>query len=269
MDTASDNGSEPRIFLSYADNFPEHVVLFIHGYPLSSQMWVPQLEGLAGTVWGIAPDLRGCGESGTPGGAVTMTDYAEDCVALLDELGLEDPVVVCGLSMGGYVALELFRLHPDRVSALVLAATKAGADTDEGKAGRDKNAQIARDDGVEAIASAILPKMFAPQTVADDPELVAEVREIMTSGSVEGVVGALEAMRDRIDSTPTLAKIGVPTLVLHGADDQLMPPAEGEKLKAGIPGAELVLIEGAGHLLNLEQPDLFNDALLDFLSTLP
>ncbi|MFN8421914.1 MAG: alpha/beta fold hydrolase [Anaerolineae bacterium] len=266
MDVPSDNGSEPRIFLSYADNFPEHVVLFIHGYPLSSQMWGPQLEGLSGMVWGIAPDLRGCGESGTPGGPVTMTDYAEDCVALLDELGLEDPVVVCGLSMGGYVALEFYRRHPDRVAGLVLAATKAGADTDEGKAGRDKMIGMAEDQGVDAVVNTMLPKMFAPNTAADDPELIEEVRDIMASTSVEGVVGALGAMRDRVDSTPTLATIAVPTLILHGAADTLMPPAEAEKLRDGIAGAELVMIEGAGHLLNMEQPDAFNDALLDFLS---
>lgn len=265
MDTASENGSEPRIFLSYADNFPEHVVLFIHGYPLSSQMWLPQLDGLSGLVWGIAPDLRGCGDSGTPGGDVTMGDYAEDCVALLDELGLEDPVVVCGLSMGGYVALELYRRHPDRVAGLVLASTKAGADSDEGKAGRNKTAQLAKDAGVQAVANAMLPKMFAPETVANDPELVADISEMMNSTSVEGVVGALEAMRDRADSTASLALIAVPTLILHGVADTLMPPSEAENLRRGIPGAQLVLLEGAGHLLNLERPDEFNDALLAFL----
>lgn len=268
MDTASDNGAEPRIYLSYADNTPEHNVLFIHGYPLSSLIWAPQLDELGGVAYCVAPDLRGFGESGTPGGDVTMADYADDCIALLDELGLEDPVVVCGLSMGGYVALELQRRYPDRVSALILASTKAGADSDEAKAGRDKAAQTARDQGVEAIAASMLPKMLAAATYAEKPELVADVHEILRSASVDGVVGALGAMRDRVDSTPLLARIGVPTLVLHGRDDTLMPPAEAERLAAGIPGAKLTVIPDAGHLVNLEQHEAFNDAIVEFLLTL-
>lgn len=268
MDTAHENGAEPNIFLSYADNSPEHTILFIHGYPLSSVMWAPQLEGLAGVAYCVAPDLRGFGESGTPGGPVSMGDYADDCVALLDELDLVDPVVVCGLSMGGYVALELQRRHPDRVAALILASTKAGADSDEAKAGRDKAARTARDEGPEAIAAMMLPKMMAAATYAEDPDLVADVNEIMRHTGVEGIVGALGAMRDRIDSTPLLGAIDVPTLVIHGRDDTLMPLAEGEKLAAGIPDAELVVIDDAGHLVNLEQEDAFNEAIFQFLAAL-
>lgn len=268
MDTASENGTEPNILLSYADNAPEHTILFIHGYPLSSVMWAPQLDGLAGVAYCVAPDLRGFGESGTPGGAVSMADYADDCIALLDDLELDDPVVVCGLSMGGYVALELQRRHPDRVAALILASTKAGADSDEAKAGRDKAARAARDEGPEAVAATMLPKMLAAASYAEDPDLVADVNEIMRQASVEGIVGALGAMRDRIDSTPLLGAIDVPTLVIHGRDDTLMPIAEGEKLAAGIPDAHFLVVDDAGHLVNLEQEDVFNQAVFEFLAVL-
>jgi pimeloyl-ACP methyl ester carboxylesterase len=170
--------------------------------------------------------------------------------------------------MGGYVAFAFYRKYGARAAGLIFAATKAGADSPEGKAGREKNAALAQEKGAAAIAEAMLPKMLAPQSYAARPEVVAQARAMMEGTSVAGVVGALLGMRDRPDSTPTLAHINKPTLVLHGADDQLIPSKEGEAIAAGIKGATLKLIPGAGHLLNLEQPQAFNAAVNGFLQSL-
>jgi pimeloyl-ACP methyl ester carboxylesterase len=253
--------------LVYTETGAGRPLLLIHGFPLSRKMWDPQLA-LANAARVIAPDLRGHGESEAVPGPYAMDQLAADGAALLDRLHVTQPVAVCGLSMGGYVAFAFYRQFAARTAGLIFAATKAGADSAEGKAGREKNAALAQEKGAAAIAEAMLPKMFAPQTYAAQPAVVAQVKAMMESTSVAGVAGALLGMRDRSDSTPTLAQIRVPTLVLHGVDDQLIPAKEGEAIAAGIAGAQLKLIPNAGHLLNLEQPAAFNAAVSDFLKEL-
>jgi len=151
---------------------------------------------------------------------------------------------------------------------LILAATRAGADSVEGKEGRDKAAELAKTEGATAVSAGMLPKMLSPKNYESDKELVEYVKEIMGSVSLNGVVGALAAMRDRVDSTPMLGDIDVPVLIIHGADDQLIPVSEADAMYKAIPNAELVVIPDAGHLPNLEQPDIFNDAVIDFLDEL-
>jgi 3-oxoadipate enol-lactonase len=236
-------------------------ILFIHGYPLDHTIWSPQLEALDG--WRrIAPDLRGMGQSDAPDLGYSMATYASDLSALLDTLGVER-VVLCALSMGGYVAFEFLRRWRERVSGLVLIATRAGPDTAEGKRARDAAAAQAREGGAGVIAEAMLPKMLAPGA----PEaLVARVRALMAATPVPGIVGALGAMRDRPDSTsllPTLA--GLPALVIAGGSDQLMPVSEMSAMAAAVPGARLVVAPGAGHLPTLETPSVVTDALRTFL----
>ncbi len=243
-------------------------LLFIHGYPLARKIWQPQLDDLWDIARMIAPDLRGHGSSQAVPGPYSMDELAEDCRAILENLGVKQRVVLCGLSMGGYVAFAFFRKYPERVAAMILTATRAGADSAEGRAGRDKMIALAQEQGVSAIVDAMLPKLFAPATHQARPELVEDVKLIMNRMSLEGVYGDLAGMRDRPDSTPTLADIHVPTLILHGADDQLIPPSEAEKLRDGIKSATLKLLPQAGHLLNLEQPKLFNEAIRDFWQTL-
>lgn len=254
--------------MAYIDTCDQLTVLCIHGYPLNSAMWEPQMEDLAGTVRVIAPDLRGHGRSEPMPGPYSMSLLADDCLGLLDYLGIENPVVVCGLSMGGYVAFEFFRRYPERVAGLILVSTKAKPDTPEGKAARDAAIAKAKKEGVAAVAADMLPKLLASQAYDEDSELVEFVQEMMEDTSLEGMVGALQAMKDRPDSTPTLAAIDVPTLIIHGADDQLIPLSEARAMQAAIKGSELVVIPEAGHLPNLEQIDLFSDAVLDFLDTL-
>ena len=264
-DRKKTNGAREDFLMSYEDSADRAPVLWIHGYPLSSRLWDLQVGGLADIARQITPDLRGHGGSEPTAPPYSMEMFAEDCVRLLDHLGIRGPVVVGGLSMGGYVALELCRRHPARVAGLILAATRAGADSDAAKAGRDQAAALARKEGAGAIAEAMLPKMLAPGTYAEQPDLVEFVREMMQETSVDGIVGAQTAMRDRPDSTQDLPGFDVPTLVIHGEEDQLIPVAEARAMAEALPEAELVIVPGAGHLLNLEQPEIFDEAVRGFL----
>ena len=241
-------------------------VLFVHGFPLDRSMWRHQLAVLT-KCRRIAPDLRGAGASSAPVDGYAMSRYADDLVAVLGALGLKQ-VVVCGLSMGGYVAFDLVRRHGDRVKALILANTRAEPDTAEGRKGRDELAALAVREGVEGVNERLLPKLLAPSAFTRQPELVTEVREMMGRYSVPGLVGALRALRDRPDSTATLKAIRVPTLVLAGEEDQLIALEVGERMAAAIPGARFVTIPDAGHLAPLEQPIPTSSALAEFLASL-
>jgi pimeloyl-ACP methyl ester carboxylesterase len=242
-------------------------LLLIHGFPLDRTLWASQVSGLRDAARVIAPDLRGLGESAAPAGNVTVDAYADDLAALLDSLGVKS-AVVAGFSMGGYIAFAFYRKFPHRVRGLVFANTKAGADSAEGKKGRDDNAALAREKGAGAVGERMMPKLLSPKSQAERPTLVKALSEMITRQSVAGVVGALVAMRDRPDSTPTLATISVPTLVITGAEDTLIPPKESEIIRDGIRGARLVVIDGAAHTSNYEQPEAFNRAVREFLKTL-
>src|SRR5919199_3529762 len=254
--------------VAYEDTGSGIPLVLIHGYPLNRTMWEPQLQGLSDGARVIAPDLRGFGESEPVEGETSVGSYADDVRELLDALGVNGPAVLCGLSMGGYIVFEYLRRYPGHVGGVILANTKAGADTAEGRAGRDRSAATARQNGAEAIADAMLPKMLAPATYQNNPELVQRVRRMITSSSVPGIVAALMAMRDRPDSTMDLAMIDKPALALTGADDQLIPPSEAETIARDLPGARLEVLPNAGHLSNLEQPELFNRAVRELLGTL-
>ncbi len=242
-------------------------VVLVHGYPLNHTLWDPQMLGLASAAQVLAPDLWGFGES-QPVAQADVGTYADLVRALLDERGINEPVVIGGLSMGGYVVFEFFRRYANRVAGIILANTKAGPDSAEGKAGRDQSAALAREKGVAAITAAMLPKLLAPVTYGTSPELVARVEHMLNRSTEEGIVAALGAMRDRPDSTPTLQWIDRPTLVIAGDDDQLFPQTEPRKMAGEIRGARLEMLPAAGHLSNLEQPELFNRAVREFLSGL-
>ena len=242
-------------------------VLFIHGFPHDRSIWAHPMGALDG-FRRIAPDLRGMGQSDAPDLGYSIETYARDLAALLDTLGVEE-TVLCGLSMGGYVAFEFLRRWRRRVRGLVLMDSSAEADSAEARRRRDDSAAEAREKGAAAIADGLLPKMLAPSTLAGSPEIVERVRTMMAATPVAGLVGALGAMRDRPDSTdllPTLA--GLPTLVVVGEDDQLTPPPLARAIAEAIPGARLEAIPGAGHLPPVERPTATTQALLEFLHTL-
>jgi 3-oxoadipate enol-lactonase len=240
-------------------------LLFIHGYPLSRKIWEPQTHSLAPYARVILPDLRGHGDSDAVPGPYDVDLLAEDCANLLNILGVHQPIVVCGLSMGGYIALAFYRKFPERVAGLILAATRAADDTEVGKANRETAIGLAQSSGAIAIADSMLPKMFAPTTYKEKPEMVERIHGLMAGTSTEGIVGALQAMKNRPNSNPMLNGINKPVLIIHGKEDQLIPALEARSMQEAIPGAELVIIEQAGHLLNLEQPAAFNLAVRQFL----
>jgi pimeloyl-ACP methyl ester carboxylesterase/acyl-CoA thioesterase FadM len=243
-------------------------LVFVHGFPLDRSMWRHQMAGF--TRWQrIAPDLRGFGYSSGHGElAPTLAQHADDLAVMLDALGVQR-AVFCGLSMGGYVLFELWRRHAARVRALVFADTKAEADTPEGRQGREDMIALAEREGTVAVAERMLPRMFAAASAAAQPELATAVRDMAGRASVAGVVAALLAMRDRADSRELLAGLGVPTLVLGGAEDALTPPSVMQALAGGVPGARFVEIPAAGHLSPLEQPLAVNGVLSGFLDGLP
>lgn len=240
-------------------------VVFLHGFPHDRTLWAAQLGALAVPSRTLACDLRGFGQSA--GTATSVDDYADDVAEWMLALDL-DPAVVVGLSMGGYVAFALWRRHRARVRALVLANTRAGAD---GAAARDKrDAQIAlvRERGAAVLADQLLPGMLGKTTRRERPEVVERVRAMLARAPADGVAGALGAMRDRPDATPDLAGIGVPTLVITGDEDALIPVEESRTLHAGIPRSRLEIIAGAGHLSNVERPAGFNHVLSEFLAAI-
>lgn len=243
-------------------------ILFIHGYPLDHSMWEAQLLGLDGWMR-IAPDLRGMGQSDAPDLGYSMATYAEDLIALITALGLEQ-VVLCGLSMGGYVAFEIVRRAPERVRGLVLMDTRAEADTAEGRKARDAEAARAREGGAEAIANNMIGRLFAPQTAATQPAVVERIRQVMVATPQAGLLGAIGALRDRPDSFALLPQLTeLPALVIVGEEDKVTPPDRAQAMVDALPRGELVVIPGAGHLAPLERPDTVNSALRGFLERLP
>ncbi|NTU79678.1 MAG: alpha/beta fold hydrolase, partial [Chloroflexales bacterium] len=246
------------IRMRYEDVGEGKAVLLLHAFPLSAAMWQRQVDALRDGYRVIAPDLRGFGGSDAPPGPYPMDQQADDMAALLEYLGVERAAVV-GLSMGGYIAFAFWRRHRDKAAALVLADTRAGADSEEARAGREANARLAEEDGPGVIADKLIPGLVAPgasQAVRD------ELRALITANSPEGIAGALRGMAARPDSTPDLAGIAVPVLVLVGAEDGLTPPAEADRIHQGIVGSDLAQVPAAGHLSNLEQPEVFVDQLL-------
>lgn len=242
-------------------------VVFVHGFPHHRALWAPQVRALRSRCRCIAPDLRGFGESEVAP-PYSMDRYADDLAELLAALDVQRATLV-GLSMGGYIALAFWRRHATLVRALVLADTRAGADDDAGRARRRDLAALAREHGAEAVADAMLPTMVGASTRGRHPELVSGVRAMLASAPVDGIVGALHAMMERPDSTPTLATVTVPTLVVVGDEDVLTPPVEAARLHAGIAGSRLAVIPGAGHVSNLERPSAFNALTCELLESLP
>jgi pimeloyl-ACP methyl ester carboxylesterase len=250
--------------IAYTDAGEGPAVLFLHGFPHDRTLWDGQLAAFAPRARCLAPDLRGFGASDAAG-PFTMDCYADDAACVLDAAGVASAVVV-GLSMGGYVAFALWRRHRHRVRALVLVSTRANADDDATRAKRDAVMDLARREGSAAVAAGQLPGALAAATRRERPDLVRAVTELQSRAPVAGIVGALEAMLARPDSTPDLPTISVPTVVIAGADDALIRTSVARGMQAAIPGSALVVLEGAGHLCNLERPAEFDATLEEFLT---
>lgn len=238
-------------------------ILFIHGFPLDRTMWRHLMATL--TRWRrLAPDLRGMGKSDAPGTGYSMPEYADDLAGLLDALEVER-AVVCGLSMGGYVAFELMRRHPRRVRGLVLLNTRAAADSPGVRRHRDQAIARVERDGPAVLADEMIEQLLAPGSVTAMPHVVQHLEAMIVGNATAGVVGALRAMRDRVDATPSLATVTVPTLVVAGREDRVVPMEESKAMAAAIPGAQFTAIAEAGHLTPMEQPIVLSRVLAEFL----
>jgi pimeloyl-ACP methyl ester carboxylesterase len=239
-------------------------LVLVHAFPLNARMWEPQLS-LSERGWRIiAPQLRGMDDGKQDPPTTSMDDYAGDVIDLLDGLHI-DEAVIGGLSLGGYVTLALFRHASDYFRGMVLADTRAEADTPEGIEGRKRMLKLVEEKGPAAVADMMIPKLLSDETQRDRADLVEHVRTLILASSTDGIAGAVTAMMKRQDSTALLGSVRCPTLVLVGEHDQLTPPSMARTLHQGIGGADLEEIPGAGHLSNLEQPKAFNLALERFL----
>ena len=243
-------------------------VLLLHGFPLDCSLWDPQRASPAPGFRYLAPDLPGFGGS-VQQSEPSLDAWADWTASLLDTLAI-DRAVVGGFSMGGYLAMAFWRRHPHRVRALVLADTRAGADSEEARAKRREMQGLALAEGAGAVAGKMLPGLVGKSSHAGRPEVVAALDAMIRRASPGAIVDALQALMDRDDSTATLATITAPTLIVCGDEDTLTPPAESRSMAAAIPGSRLAIIPGAGHASNFEAPEVFNRLLSDFLAaTLP
>jgi len=251
--------------LAYEETGTGLPVILIHGFPFSRQMWRPQAP-LARTVRLITPDLRGFGESeGTPS---SLDELADDLQALVEHLGLAS-AVFGGFSMGGYVLFRYLARHADRAKAVLLLDTRAEADTPEGQQRRyDGIARIERE-GPAGYLDDFVKLVVSMKTLESRPDLVKVGRALMESRRIASLTAGLRAMAQRPDSTPLLSSISVPALIVVGEDDKATPVSSARTMQAAIRGSRLVIIPEAGHLSNLEQPERFTAALLEFLQTLP
>lgn len=256
------------IKLAYDDTGAGPAVVLLHGFPLCRRMWQPQIGVLTGAGHRVVvPDLRGFGDSEAIDGPYSMADYADDVVGLLDHLGIER-AVVGGMSMGGYVLLNLLERHPQRIAAAAFLLTRAAGDDYEGGAKRTKLAHAARETGAQPVADTFSAILFAPDTPRLQPELTAKVEGWMLATDVRGLVGGLLAMRDRRDYSDALAVFTLPALVVGAELDRAIPLQHAQALHAGLPNSHLCIVPGAGHLANLEAPEAFNACLLNFLAGL-
>jgi len=256
------------ISVGYDDQGDGDSLVLVHGHPFNRSMWRPQVETFSREGWRVVtPDLRGYGESTVVPGKTPLGRFACDIANLLDHLELTQ-VVLGGLSMGGQIAMEFYRLFPERVRSLLLADTTPQAETAEGRRGRIEMAHRVLHEGIEPYAAEVLPKMVAPHNIEALPALAGHVLDMMRRTSPEGAAAALRGRAERPDYVAMLASIAVPTLVVVGRDDEFTPVADARAMYELIPQGTLAVIEGAAHMPNLERAQEFDAALRAFLEPL-
>jgi pimeloyl-ACP methyl ester carboxylesterase len=261
------------ISIGYDDHTPPgggigDPVVLVHGHPFDRSMWDPQVADLTAAGYRVITfDLRGYGESEVVPGTAMLSAFAGDAAALLDHLGVAR-AVFGGLSMGGQIVMEIHRLFPDRVAALLLADTFAQAETDEGKKTRNAMADRLLAEGMDGYAHEVLDKMVAPYNVTELTDVADHVLRMMRNTPPEGAAAALRGRAERPDYADSLTLAAVPALVVVGADDSFTPVSDAEHLHTLLPEATLAVVQGAAHLPNLERPAEFNTILRDFLAAL-
>ena len=254
--------------LAYHEAGQGPAILCIHGFPLDHSMWQGQLTGLAKTHRVIAPDLRGFGQSTGSPPVASLDDFVADLCELLDQLKLTEPIVLSGLSMGGYIAFRFAAIAPERLRGLILCDTRPAADTAEAAANRHRMVEIVRKGGVGAVADAMHTKLFAAATFEEQPAIVESTRDVMLSARAETVAAALLAMAARPDATPNLPSLPCPSLWVCGEEDSITPAAEMRFAASLAPASQFVGIHAAGHMAPLEQPATANMAITSFMTSL-
>jgi len=243
-------------------------VVLTHGFPLDHTMWAPQIERLSQSYRVIACDLRGFGQSEVTEGTVAMEQFADDSVAMLEALKIDDSVIFCGLSMGGYIATEFWRKYPDRLKGLILCGTRSSNDSPEIARARMEMADRVTREGTEVIVDGMIPKLFSKASEEEQPKIVQSLRNVMLSTDRRGVAAAARGMAQRADATPHLGDINCKSLVVVGQHDVISPPAEMKEIADAIPDSMFVEISGAGHMSPIEKPAQVNAAIERFLVSL-
>ena len=256
----------PETQISYDQVGAGQPLVLLHAFPLSREMWRDQIREFADDYQIIAPDARGFGESSAFAGEPSLEIVAHDVAALLDELKITRPIILCGLSMGGYTALEFARQFPQRLAGLILCDTRADADSDEAKMARDEMIEFAQSHTGEEVAEKMLPKLLGQTTREHNLAVAARVRELAHELTGHNAANMIRALKNRRDSTGILSEIKVPTLVVGGEEDEISSPAVMGEMAARIHGARHETIRDAGHLSNLEAPESFNAVLREWLS---
>ncbi|QDT94707.1 alpha/beta fold hydrolase [Gimesia aquarii] len=242
-------------------------LLFVHGFPLDHKMWQAQTEYFKKDFTVLAPDLRGFGHSEVTYGTVTMEQHAEDLNTLLNQLNFAEPIIFCGLSMGGYIAWEFWKKFPQRLRAFILCDTRPGSDSEEGINNRLKMVDLVLKHGSKSIASSMVPNLISESSQRDQPEIAKSLIETIESTDREGIAASQRGMAERKDYTHMMSEIQVPTLVIVGSEDQLTPPDVMKSMYAQIPFATYLEIPNAGHMAPMEAPCAVNQGIEDFLNS--
>lgn len=240
-------------------------VVLLHAFPLDGEMWEAQQNKLASKAKVIVPDLPGFGGSSIIPEESTIAGMAVFVARLLDDLGIKEPVFLGGLSMGGYVAFEFLRQFPNRLSGLGLFATRAVPDSEEGKQNRVKSIEAIEKFGMEPFVRKIVKSQTGKSTQEKHPEIVKQAMDIMFENAPDGSIHALKAMKDRRDSSDLLPQIKIPVLVVAGEEDVIISAADMKAMHEKIKGSEFHAVKASGHLVNLEQPEIFDQILRSFL----
>jgi 3-oxoadipate enol-lactonase len=253
-------GARRQRYLEAGSGWP---LVLLHAFPLTADLWRPQLERAPRGWRLLAPDLRGFGP-GVPPTSASMDEMAADVEAFLDAMEI-DKAVIGGLSMGGYVTMALYRRAPARFTGMLLANTRPGPDSEDGRAARNAMIALVRTKGSRAVADQMLPKLLGTTSQRARPQLAALVRRLIEGNSPDGIAAAIEGLRDRPDSTAVLQGVSVPAMVITGEEDAIIPVSESEAMAAALARSQLVILPAAGHLSSLEVPDDFSEALGTFL----
>jgi len=241
-----------------------HPVVFIHGFPFSHAMWQSQITAVSRTFRAIAYDVRGLGGSSVGDGQYTIEGHVDDLIGLLDHLAIPKAVII-GLSMGGYIALRALERNPERWSGAVLCNTRSEADTDEGRIGRAAAIRMVKKSGSKVFADDFVHKVFAPASVTRVPDAMEMITGVIARTPPLAIAGTLLALAARTDTTASLSRINIPTLIMVGEHDMTTPPEASRAMHERIPGSELHIVPLAAHMSPLENPEFVNTHLLEFL----